>query len=111
MHCRANQQSRWEAEVLLSQGRWSVRFAIGVSEQSYYCGRKGIVHEPALPKELEQDARLRSVLPDLTLDKLISSMETGASNVAADVCIMQSTLRYQRQPGICHQRDRRSVIA
>ncbi len=67
-----------EAEVLLSQGRSvsEVCRQLGVSEQSYYRWRKeydGLkVNQARRLKELEQeDARLRSVLSDLTLDKLI----------------------------------------
>ncbi len=67
-----------EAEVLLSQGRsvGEVCRQIGVSEQSYYRWRKeydGLkVNQARRLKELEQeDARLRRVVSDLNLDKLI----------------------------------------
>ena len=67
-----------EAEVLLSQGRsvGEVCRQIGVLEQSYYRWRKeygGLkVNQARRLKELEQeDLRLRRVVSDLTLDKLI----------------------------------------
>jgi transposase-like protein len=67
-----------EAEVLLAQGQTvgEVCRRIGVSEQSYYRWRReygGLkLNQAKRLKELEQEnARLRRVVADLTLDKLI----------------------------------------
>ncbi len=67
-----------EADVLLAQGHTvgEVCRRIGVSEQTYYRWRKeygGLKVEQARRlKELEQEnARLKRVVADLTLDKLI----------------------------------------
>jgi putative transposase len=67
-----------EAEVLLGQGRKvpEVVKAIGISEVSYYRWRKEYggmnVSQAKRLKELEREnARLRTAVSDLTLDKLI----------------------------------------
>ena len=67
-----------EAEVLLAQGKTvgEIYRRIGVSEQSYYRWRReygGLkVDQARRPKELEaENSRLKRVVADLTLDKLI----------------------------------------
>jgi len=67
-----------EADVLLGQGRKvpEVVKAIGISEVSYYRWRKEYggmnVSQAKRLKELEREnARLRTAVSDLTLDKLI----------------------------------------
>jgi transposase-like protein len=67
-----------EAEVLLAQGKTvgEICRQIGVSEQSYYRWRReygGLkVDQARRLKDLEQEnARLKRVVADLTLDKLI----------------------------------------
>lgn len=67
-----------EAEVLVAQGQTvgEICRRIGVSEQSYYRWRReygGLkVDQARRLKELEQEnARLKRVVADLTLDKLI----------------------------------------
>jgi putative transposase len=67
-----------EAEVLLAQGKTTVEVcrALNVSEQTYYRWRKGYggmgTEQAHRLKELEKEnARLKSLVADLTLDKAI----------------------------------------
>ena len=68
----------WKTEVLISQGQATgeVGRCLGISEQSYYRWRKeygGLRVDPDKRlKELEKkNGRIRKVVSDLTLDRLI----------------------------------------